>query len=176
VLIDRPARIELLSLDGREDVLYELTEFDAEYVPTFGPQLGPIQHLETGFHPLPRPDDGHVVGGQNESEVRITMASPATISTVPRQTAAPANTTSLRVKTELLAELDATTASEATSGTTEHEATTTPATPNGETGGHKLYDPAHPTTEPTNATNQPSVDDLPPLLSAMVFRSSITKK
>ncbi len=39
---DRAGRIERLSLNGVDDVLYELTSLDPEFVAVFGPQLGPV--------------------------------------------------------------------------------------------------------------------------------------
>jgi hypothetical protein len=175
VLADRPTRIELLSLDGQEDTLYEFTEFDTEYMPIFGPQLGPVQHLEIGLLRQPRPDNGHL---SEEQRLNGTGATSAPASTALRETidATSENATSLQVKKELLAEID-TTASVATmSGETRDGSAITPAAASGNNRGQELYDPAHPTTEPTNTTAQPSVDDLPPLLSAMVFRGSVSKK
>jgi hypothetical protein len=170
-LVDRPARIELLSLDGREDVLYELTEFDTEYVPIFGPQLGPVQHLDTGFRLQTRPADGHPNGEQHLNEASDTTALHQA------NNVSPENNTSLKVKTEMLAELDVATNRATTSGAVLNGNRNRPTSSNEETEGPELYDPAHPTTEAevTNATAQPSVDDLPPLLSAMVFRGPALK-
>jgi hypothetical protein len=158
---DRSTRIELLSLNGQDDVLYELTEFDTEYVPIFGPQLGPVQHRDAVFQ---------------SSEQRNTQQN---LPTEPQDGAtATVNATSLRVKEELLAGLDSapTTAENNRGGRRDHSR-------EGEVAnGLELYDPADPTTESTNSTAsaaastaRPNVDELPPLLLAMVFRSSTPK-
>jgi hypothetical protein len=158
-----------LSLNGQDDVLYEVTEFDAEYVPIFGPQLGPTPPFDNSDLIALR-QRAPISSSANEI-IETDATGNSTEPTPPEPVPAP-----VQVQAEAPTAPPEQASQQNTTSQSRNE--------NGSrTHGGDLYNPAEPTEDATDSahtnttrtgdSDNNGVNSLPPLLRALVVDAPV---